>query len=392
MPAHHRCTRDKGRLRRAAICALAVAAVGAGSASTASGAVFNPSGGDFTNTSSVLIPEGQPGASSGLGQPYPSGVDASGLYGNTSKVTAGIRLTHSFPEDVDLLLVGPAGQRLILMSEAGGNFPVSNAFLTFDDAAPTLLPNDSQITSGGYKPTNYGSTTEPFPAAPGPPFATTLAAFNGANPNGQWRLFALDNENGDVGRLDGWRVSISAVPVAGRCANLFTLTNAPDTFAGGSGGDRVGGLAGGDTIHGGANRDCLSGDSGNDRINGDSDRDRIRGNSGNDRLSGDSSNDSVAGDSGRDRASGGSGNDRVSGGSGRDRVSGNSGGDILSGGPSGDRISGGSGRDRIAGNSGNDRIGARDGRRDRVNCGSGRDFVRADSFDAIRRNCERVSK
>ena len=281
----------------------------------------------------------------------------------------------------------------VAMYQAGGGTPVNNVVLTFDDDAPGALPNETPLSSGSYKPTNCGSTTDPFdPPAPGPPFAATLAAFNGGNPNSQWRLYALDNTDGDVGRIDGWRLGIIAAPTIGRCANPFSLTNGPDTFAGGVGGDNVSALAGNDTVRGNGNRDCLSGNFGNDRINGGNDADRLRGSSGNDRMNGDSSNDQVGGDSGNDRASGGSGNDRVSGGSGRDGVAGNSGADTLSGGPNGDRMSGGSGRDRIAGNSGNDRIRARDGRRDRINCGSGRDAVSADSFDLVRRNCERVRK
>jgi Ca2+-binding RTX toxin-like protein len=375
--------RKRGRVRRAAIGTLALVAVGACSVSSAGAATFNPRAGEFSNAAPLLIPGNQGPPGSGTASPYPSSVNASGLYGHVEKATVTLRLTHDFPDDVDMLLVSPNGQRLVLMSQAGDGDSVSNVVLTFDDAAPGLLPNESQITSGSYKPTNYGSTTEPFdPPAPGPPFATTLAAFNGGNPNGQWRLFALDNSDGDVGRVDGWKVSLTTTPNVGRCANSFGLTNAPDTFTGGLGGDRVNALGGNDTVRGGPNRDCLAGNSGADRVRGDSDADRIRGNSGNDRVSGDSSNDRVAGDSGNDRASGGSGNDRVSGGSGRDRVSGNSGRD---------RLSGGRGRDRIAGNSGNDRISARDGQRDRVNCGSGRDSVRADRIDVLRR-CERVSR
>ena len=186
MEAHYRqnlCKR--GRLGTAIICAAAVTAAGLCWRRPLGLPNFNPTAGEFSNVSPVLIPAGQAPPEVGEAGPYPSTVDSSGLYGRVAKATVTLRLTHAFPDDVDMLLVGPNGQRLILMSQAGGGGPVNNVVLTFDDAAPSLLPNASQIISGAYKPTNYGSTTEPFPPpAPGPPFATTLAAFNALTARG----------------------------------------------------------------------------------------------------------------------------------------------------------------------------------------------------------------
>jgi len=50
-------------------------------------------------------------------------------------------------------------------------------------------------------------------------------------------------------------------------------------------------------------------------------------------------------------------------------------------------INGGSGKDKINAGSGNDRINVRDGVRDIVNCGSGKDDVLADKADVLR-GCE----
>jgi hypothetical protein len=44
----------------------------------------------------------------------------------------------------------------------------------------------------------------------------------------------------------------------------------------------------------------------------------------------------------------------------------------------------------MVGDNGPDRFLIRDGKRDTVNCGRGRDVVRADRRDRVRRNCERV--
>jgi hypothetical protein len=46
----------------------------------------------------------------------------------------------------------------------------------------------------------------------------------------------------------------------------------------------------------------------------------------------------------------------------------------------------------MSGGSGNDRIKARDGRKDRIDCGSGNDRVTADKKDKVAKNCEHVTR
>ena len=45
-------------------------------------------------------------------------------------------LSHTYPDDIDMLLVSPSGQNAIFMSDAGGSFDVVNCDLTIDDEAP----------------------------------------------------------------------------------------------------------------------------------------------------------------------------------------------------------------------------------------------------------------
>jgi Ca2+-binding RTX toxin-like protein len=98
-------------------------------------------------------------------------------------------------------------------------------------------------------------------------------------------------------------------------------------------------------------------------------------------LVGTPGSDFVSGLGGLDWIALGDGNDVGLGGYGNDSISGGDGNDILSGGPAHDRIRAGSGRDRIY---------ARDGYRDLISCGAGRDFVRADRRDRVASNCEVV--
>jgi subtilisin-like proprotein convertase family protein len=119
-------------------------------------------------------------------------------------------ISHTYPDDLDVLLVGPAGQKVLLMSDAGGGTDINNATLTFDDAAASTLPDASAIVSGTYKPTDFG-TGDIFPSpAPGGPYGTTLSAFNGLNPNGTWSLYVLDDAASDSGGIaGGWSLKFT---------------------------------------------------------------------------------------------------------------------------------------------------------------------------------------
>jgi len=75
---------------------------------------------------------------------------------------------------------------------------------------------------------------------------------------------------------------------------------------------------------------------------------------------------------------------------GGDTLLGLAGDDVLDGGSGNDTLVGGAGRDLLYGRSGDDVLSVRDGVRDRVSCGPGRDRVVADRLDAVTRDCERV--
>jgi uncharacterized repeat protein (TIGR01451 family) len=90
------------------------------------------------------------------------------------------------------------------------------------------------------------------------------------------------------------------------------------------------------------------------------------------------------------RMTGSEGSDRLLGGRGADRIDGLGGEDCLAGREGADLLIGGRGRDDLSGGAGADHISARDGRRDTIRCGTGRDSVAADRFDRVARDCERV--
>ncbi len=148
----------------------------------------------------------------GTGTPFPSIINVTGIRGIISGITANLNgLTHQFPADLDILMVGPGGQNVMLMSDAGGGHLINNVNLTFDDSAGSALGTGT-ISSGTYLPTDLNPVgdQDAFPApAPPHPFGATMSIFHGASPNGTWNLFVLDEYTSGSGTIgNGWTINI----------------------------------------------------------------------------------------------------------------------------------------------------------------------------------------
>jgi subtilisin-like proprotein convertase family protein len=155
----------------------------------------------FSNPAPITINDNTTAA------PYPSNIAVSGLSPSVYKVTATITgFNHTFPADVDILLVGPAGQSVLLEGGAGGGTDVVNVNLTYDDAGP---PIPGVIVSGTYHPTDVFHTPLQ-PPAPAEPYGGALAVFNGTDPNGTWSLYVHDHAGVDIGNISGgWSLTFS---------------------------------------------------------------------------------------------------------------------------------------------------------------------------------------
>lgn len=288
---------------------------------------------------------------------------------------------------------------------SGGTATVAMTVTCVDDA-PTAVNDTTSVAIGS-----------------GPTALDVLA--NDTDPDGGARqILAVTQAAHGAVAITGGGSGLTYMPKAGYCDNLvsdaFTYTlnggstatvavrvpcadfslpspcpakiSAAANILGTGGNDRLVGTGAADVLQGLAGNDCLSGGLGNDRLDGGTGNDLIYGEQGNDRLAGSSGSDKLRGSSGNDSLSGGSGDDGTAAGAGNDTVLGGAGDDRLTGSAGADRLSGGSGGDRFSGGSGADRISARDGIRDTINCGSGRDRVTADRRDRVSRNCERVSR
>jgi uncharacterized repeat protein (TIGR01451 family) len=193
---------------------------------------FNlPTTAGYTNNTAIIIPD------HGSASPYPSTISVSGLTGLVGKVTVSLKgVTHGFPDDIDIILVSPSGQKVVLMSDTGGGHSITNLNLSFDDAASSGLPDTAQIESGTYKPTDFEPGDSFPPPAPAGAVSTFLSAFNGSNPNGNWSLYVMDDATGDSGAISSWSLAITTINPVSPAVNLVvTVTDAPDPVFVGAG-------------------------------------------------------------------------------------------------------------------------------------------------------------
>ena len=222
-------------------------------------------------------------------------------------------------------------------------------------------------------------------------------------------------------------VTLRVAPAPGRCANqrrggpqadTLVGTSGGDVIEAGGGNDNVQGVAGDDCIIGEVGVDTLAGGDGSDELRGGTEHDVMDGGPGDDQLLGDAGQDTLTGGDGADALSGGTGFDDLDGGPGDDQLFGQTDSDAINGGDGNDRIEGGDSADRISGGRGNDVlksgaandivtdaggsnrvdagggadvISVRNGKRDVVNCGAGKDRISADRGDKLK-SCEKVRR
>lgn len=149
--------------------------------------------------------------------------------------------------NVEMLLVGPKGKELVIMSGAGsGAIPSPGIDLTFDDSQANLLPQSSALSSGSFRPTTYkdpnfaaiaGGPAGPYPES-GPRGRNTAeraiftleAQFAGTDPNGTWSLYVLDAGSGSSGSITAWSLDITPGYAASNPASI-SFTSSPASTA-----------------------------------------------------------------------------------------------------------------------------------------------------------------
>ncbi|MBL7944392.1 MAG: hypothetical protein JNM00_16650, partial [Flavobacteriales bacterium] len=173
----------------------------------------------YSNAAAITINDGGPGA------PYPSDIVVAGgpaSIGVISVTLYGVQ--HTWPDDIDVLLVAPNGDNLILMADCGGSADLvipGNDFTITDGGA--IFSDAGLNASGTYAPANYvgadawgapavGPFTSPAPGG----VATMIGQFGGDDSNGTWSLYVTDGALGDAGVIaGGWSITVGAVAIPG---------------------------------------------------------------------------------------------------------------------------------------------------------------------------------
>jgi subtilisin-like proprotein convertase family protein len=160
----------------------------------------------FCNSTLITIP------AVGAATPYPSPIIVTGQPSYLCSTTVDLNgITHTFPDDLDILLARLTGSNALIMSDVGGGTDVVSLSLTLSDAAATALPDSAALVAGTFQPTNIGAG-DVFPApAPAPTGGSALSVFNGTNPNGTWNLWVDDQFTPDSGTMAGWCVNLVSV-------------------------------------------------------------------------------------------------------------------------------------------------------------------------------------
>ena len=164
----------------------------------------------YCNTTVLSIP-----ATANVATIYPSHINVASLSGPVTTLTVQLTgVTVDRPDDLEFLLVGPNGNNLVFLSDAGGvATPVSGINLIFSDSGANFVPDAGPLSAGTYKPTSIHSTAANFPT-PAPasgllthaaPFGsgTLTGQFSGSAATGAWSLYAMDDVTGGGITLNG---------------------------------------------------------------------------------------------------------------------------------------------------------------------------------------------
>jgi subtilisin-like proprotein convertase family protein len=210
----------RGGLRAAARVGALLPAVALLSVAAPAAAVVHAETRSFTHLETLFPTEED--KTVGPANHYPSAIDVSGVPGTVTKVSVTtVDLKSEFGDDIDMLLVGPNGVRVMLMSDTCGTSELADEDWTFEDAAPGFLPDKAPCAFGqqaSFKPTNYEEPGRPDNFVPGggpaAPYETALFLFDGSSPDGTWDLFLRDDTvNELVGfELAGWTLNLEIQP------------------------------------------------------------------------------------------------------------------------------------------------------------------------------------
>jgi subtilisin-like proprotein convertase family protein len=143
-------------------------------------------------------------------------------------------LFHSYPDDIDVMLEGPGGQKVMLMSDACGGHGMNAYGIVWDDEAPALMPDEGPgdvCAATRQRPTDRQPGDSLPPPAPPGAYLTSLSVFDLTDPSGTWRLWVADDAINGEGFFTGHFVV--QLTTRQRASTAFTVASA-DVAEGGS--------------------------------------------------------------------------------------------------------------------------------------------------------------
>jgi hypothetical protein len=137
----------------------------------------------FTSNTVLQIPAT---GTYGPASEFPTTIEISGLLGDIVDINIFFSgLSHTFPDDINIGIVGPTGVSVYLWANAGGNVDIENIDVTFDDEALQAISDFGAMASGIYQVSQFRFEDVNIPAS----FGSLLADFDGLSANGLWSLY-----------------------------------------------------------------------------------------------------------------------------------------------------------------------------------------------------------
>ncbi|MFT5862171.1 MAG: subtilisin-like proprotein convertase family protein [Flavobacteriales bacterium] len=125
--------------------------------------------------------------------PFGADVTGIGVIGDTHQIDEiVINITHTWVGDLDLALVSPSGEEILLMDGDTGNAE--------DNMVNTVFSDE------GNPPTINPSTGTPWTGVFSPQGGSLADAFNGSDGSGTWALVICDAVGGDEGTVTQWSI------------------------------------------------------------------------------------------------------------------------------------------------------------------------------------------
>jgi len=182
------------RRRLVALVAAATAALASTTAVSPPAAQAATTALVVSNTTAIAPPDG-----------FPPGTNSQLVVAGQTGLVADLDVTlngfgSTFPDDIDILLRGPNGRSVMLMSDACVGDDVSNQTIRFDDEALVPVPETTACLSGSYWPSDGEVADDTGFQTPN---AHSLGVFDGVSPNGTWTLFVADDDDPDTTVIAG---------------------------------------------------------------------------------------------------------------------------------------------------------------------------------------------